>query len=201
MKIPASNSIIASVLAGVLAASVSQPIAAHEFTVAIVGDGSVAGSEAKIAEVVRGFIVAADERDGHLNETSDGHLGGLDVQIRVLPSGAAAEVEELSGVPRDPADIAFLLDPMTSAIGSSEPVLGPKTIIFGPGLLPPPEKREASPFHLRFRALYGRIPTEAAEQGYNAARRIDSAIRPLGGLEPRAVIEAALAGTVEGFSW
>jgi hypothetical protein len=201
MKVRANNPIIASMLIGVFAASISWPAAAHEFTVAIVGDGSVADTEAQVAEVVRGFIVAADERDGHVNETSDGHLGGLDVQIRVLPSGAAAAVEELVGVPKDPADITFLLDPMTLAMSSGEPALRLNTVIFRPGALPPRNKREASSFDVRFWALYGRVPTEAAEQGYNAARRIDSAIRPLGGLEPRTAIEAALAGTVEGIDW
>lgn len=199
MRITTRHRIVASLLIVTLTGGLTQPAAAHEFTVAIVGEGTAADTEARVAEVVRGFIVAADERDGHANETSDGHLGGLDVQIRVLPP--AAEIDELLGFPKDPADIAFLPGPATSVIGVGGTVLGPDTVIVRPGALPPREKREASSFARRFTALFGRAPTEAAEQGYNAARRVDRAIRLHSGLEPRAAIEAALAETEGGIDW
>jgi ABC-type branched-subunit amino acid transport system substrate-binding protein len=50
-------------------------------------------------------------------------------------------------------------------------------------------------------ALFGRGPTDAAAQGYNAARRIDHAIRAAGDLETRAAIRAALAETEGGMDW
>lgn len=173
------------------------PGAAHEFTVAIVGGETVA--DALVAEVTRGFIVATDEHDGHAEETSDGHLGGLDVQIDVLPETAA--VAELVGEPMSPADIAFLLGPEPSAQSVAGSVLSRSTIRFGPGELPTRRLRDASDFAERFGALFGRPPTEPAEQGYNAARRIDLALRSRGGFRNRPAIEAALAESAAGIAW
>lgn len=185
-------------LVAAVAAGGAGPAAAHEFTVAIVGGGSTAA--AQVADVVRGFVVATDERDGHANETSDGHLGGIDVQIRVLPAAAAAGIDALVGSPRDPADVALVLDPEAQATAGAT-AIGPDTIVFAPGTLPPRNSRDASGFAARFRALHGAAPTEAAERGYNAARRIDGAIRRAGGLAPRAAVEAALADTATGTDW
>ncbi|WP_406871938.1 hypothetical protein WHT83_18035 [Aminobacter sp. P9b] len=61
-------------LAFATAMLVAGPAAAHEFTAAIVSFGE--GREARLAEAVRGFLLAADERDGHAGETSDGHRAG-----------------------------------------------------------------------------------------------------------------------------
>ena len=52
---------------------------AHSSTAALLVVGE--DREASLAEAVRGFLLAADERDGHANETSDGHLGGVDVHV------------------------------------------------------------------------------------------------------------------------
>tara|TARA_R110002110_G_scaffold415612_2_gene651722 strand:- start:181226 stop:181828 length:603 start_codon:yes stop_codon:yes gene_type:complete len=200
MKIRRKHALRAFMLIGsVLAAGVAQSAAAHEFTAAIVGSGP--GADALVAEAARGFIVATDERDGHASETSDGHLGGLDVQIRVLPAAAGEAVDALVGMPRDPADIAIFLGqelPGNDGIGT---VLGPDTIIFRAGSLPSRQNREASEFGDRFKVLFGRSPTETAEQGYNAARRVDMAIRRHSGLAPRAAIESALAETATGIDW
>ena len=193
--------IIASAFAGILAGTLVPPVAAHEFTVAIVGDGLAAETATQVAEVVRGFVVATDEHDGHIDETSDGHLGGLDIQIWVLPPEGAAAVNELVGDPSNPADIALLLGPVPSAMGIGDAALGLRTIFVRPGILPPQETREASGFARRFTALFGRAPTLAAAQGYNAARRLDRAIRPLDALEPRLAIEAALIETEGEIDW
>ena len=193
--------IIVSALAGVFVSAHVPPVAAHEFTVAIVGDGLAVDTVAQVAEVVRGFIVATDELDGHIDETSDGHLGGLDVQIWVLPPEGAAAVNELVGVPSDPADIALLLGPVPSAMGIGDAALGLRTIFVQPGILPPQETRQASGFARRFTELFGRAPTLAAAQGYNAAKRLDRAIRPFEALEPRLAIEASLIETEAEMDW
>ncbi|MDO8982322.1 hypothetical protein, partial [Cypionkella sp.] len=80
---------------------------AHSFTAAliVVGDNREAG----LAEAVRGFLLAADERDGHANETSDGHLGGVDVHVLPLPRDAAGLVEDLIGTPTEPGDVVVVL--------------------------------------------------------------------------------------------
>jgi hypothetical protein len=200
MKIRSTHPIAVVLLSvGLLAASGVPPAAAHEFTVAIVGNSPSA--RALVAEAVRGFIVATDERDGHASETSDGHLGGLDVQIRLLSPATAAAIGDLVGNPKDVADIVFLLGLETPGDDASGAAIGPDTIAFRPGALPSNDSRDASGFAARFSALHGHAPSEAAAQGYNAARRIDLAIRPLSGLAPRAAIEASLADTAAGINW
>lgn len=56
-------------------------------------------------------------------------------------------------------------------------------------------------FAARYRHAWGADPSEAAAEGYNAARRLDLAIRPFDGLEPRAALEAALAASEGGIEW
>lgn len=193
--------ITVSVLVSALTTGIASQAEAHEFTVAIIGDGSDATDDAQIADVVRGFIVATDERDGHPSETSDGHLGGLDVQILVVPLSAVAEIDALVGTPSNPADIAFLVGQKQSALATGAAAIGPETVVFELGALPTTEVQTTSGFAGRFTALFGQPPSEAAAQGYNAARRIDHAIRPFGELEPRSAILTALAETESGLDW
>ena len=80
---------------------------AHSFTAALIVAGD--NREASLAEAVRGFLLAADERDAHANETSDGHLGGVDVHVLPLPRDAAALVEGLIGNPTEPGDVVVVL--------------------------------------------------------------------------------------------
>lgn len=180
-----------------ISAGASLPAMAHEFTVAIVGSGATAS--ARVAEVARGVIVAADEQDGHAGETSDGHLGGLDVQITLVPD---AEIPvEMVGTPKTPADIAFILDQEFPREPNIVEVLALDTIVVRPGVLPAREYRAASDFDRRFRMLFGRAPTQLAEQGYNVALRIDLAIRSRDGFEHRPAIEASLAKSAAGIDW
>ena len=79
---------------------------AHSFTAALLVVGE--DREASLAEAVRGFLLAADERDAHANETSDGHLGGVDVHVLPLPRDAAALVEGLIGNPTEPGDVVVV---------------------------------------------------------------------------------------------
>lgn len=200
MRINILQILIRSLLAGwILTAGAGQSAFAHEFTAAIIGGNPV--SDTLVEETVRGFIVATDERDGHPDETSDGHLGGLDVQIRVLPETAADSIDQLVGTPTDPAEIAILLGPERPATERVERVVGPDTILIRPGRLPSRRIRDSSDFGERFRDLFGRLPTDAAAQGYNAARRIDAALRPHAGFSERAALEAALAASSAGIDW
>ncbi len=173
---------------------------AHEFTAAILAAGP--DRETVLADAVRGFLLAADERDGHPNETSDGHLGGVDVQVLALPPGAASKVEGLTGTPKLPPGVVIALGPEADVTKAVATYSG-DSIVFGSGTLPSDWSLATATdsFAVRYQTLYGASPTEAAAQGYNAARRLDLAIRPLDGLEPRAEIEAALARTERGIEW
>ena len=62
-----------------LQALLAQSAQAHEFVVTIRAVG--ADRDLVLADALRGFLLATKERDGHPDETSNGHLGGLDVYI------------------------------------------------------------------------------------------------------------------------
>ena len=173
---------------------------AHEFTAGLL----VAGEEreARLAEAVNGFLLAADERDGHADETSDGHLGGVDVQLLPLPAEAAGQVAGLVGTPRTPPDVLVVIgpEPEGSAATASLAFAG---VVLRPGALPNgwAADNDAGSFAARYRSTYGVAPTEAAALGYNAARRLDIAVRPLDGVAPRAALVASLAETESGTNW
>jgi hypothetical protein len=189
----------ARALAGVAATAAilaANAAAAHEFTAALYMTGEM--REARLAEAVNGFLLAADERDGHSDETSDGHLGGVDVQVLPLPVAAAGRVSGLVGTPRNPPGVVVVFGP-----GPEPADLDPDSVVLRPGALP---DSWASPdrsgsFAARYRDAYGVMPTVAAAQGYNAARRLDLAIRPLDGITPRAGLISALGETDSGVDW
>jgi hypothetical protein len=187
-------------LAAFVTSVVANTAAAHEFTAALFMGGQT--SSVSLAEAVNGFLLAADERDGHANETSDGHLGGLDVQILPLPVDATGQVVGLVGTPQIPPDVVVLMGgeglPPDSLAGE---MTGGLEIQIG---MLPDNWRDAGPtdsFAARYQNAFGAPPTEAAAQGYNVARRLDAAIRALGGLSPRASLDRILADSENGMTW
>lgn len=188
-------------LGGALALALSAGAArAHEFTAAILAVGE--GREARLAEAVKGFLLAADERDGHAAETSDGHLGGVDVQVLPLPPEAAGRVEGLVGAPKEPPGVVLVLGPEPEA-GRARAEAGAAGIVLGAGALPSGWADSGDPdsFAARYRRAWSAEPGAAAAEGYNAARRLDLAIRPSGGLTPRAAVVEALASSEGGIEW
>ncbi len=175
--------------------------AAHEFTAALLAYGPDA--EVRLVDAVNGFLLAADERDGHANETSDGHLGGVDVQILPLLRGDVTRVRGLIGSPSDRPDVVVLLNPAVDSAAAR--ALWPDAIVLRAGTLPPrtvwTDRTRPDGFAAGYLAAFGTAPTPAAAQGYNEARRLDLAIRPLDGLRPRQDIEEALAETAGGIDW
>lgn len=77
------------------------PVSAHSFKVALVA--TVSGPMAGPGKQARdGFMLATTERDGHPDQESDGHLGGLDVYVTLIdprhsPASARASVRNLIG--------------------------------------------------------------------------------------------------------
>ncbi len=59
------------------------PALAHRFNVALVIPLSKAAS-VQGRQIRKGFMLATTERDGHPDQESDGHLGGLDVYVAVI---------------------------------------------------------------------------------------------------------------------
>ena len=189
-----------SVLAVAVWMALSGNALAHAFTAAltVVGDNR----EASLAEAVRGFLLAADERDGHANETSDGHLGGVDVHVLPLPRDAAGLVEGLIGNPTEPGDVVVVLGTEPAA---SEAVLKyqSNSTVLLQVLLPVgwDSVEGTDRFVARYRLAYGTAPSVMAATGYHAARRLDVAIRPLDGVMPRAALEDAWRSTGSGLPW
>lgn len=174
----------------------------HGFSVGMLARGDRA--EARLASAVHGFLVASAERDGHPQETSDGHIGGLDVDVVPLPEDAAAGITGLKGTRPARLDLLVILGP-----GATKPEPGrftgftSETIVLRPGRLPESwaEADGAESFATRFRAAFGAAPDRAAAEGYNAARRIDLAVRPLGGVSDRAQLVRSLGETDGGIDW
>lgn len=176
--------------------------AAHEFTTAILSVGE--DREVRLAEAVRGFLLAAAEHDDHAGRTSDGHLGGVDVNILPLPVGAATKVDSLNGEPAAIPDVVVVIGPETKAVPAMAEAAS-NSAVLRPGTLPAHAVWASAgtddSFAARYRRAYGTMPTEAAAEGYNAARRLDLAIRPLDGTEPRDELARALAKTGAGITW
>lgn len=161
------------VLTSLLAAS---PAAAHSFRLGLAAPFS--GPEAAAGrQALDGLRLATRERDGHPDETSDGHLGGLDSYLVPLDS-VAADAGEL----RRQAE-AMGLDIVTVAapVQGLEAALGGAPVAFCPpraGLaLAGPE---AAQFAAGFREAFGYDSTPAAARGYIAGRAVDAAVRALG---------------------
>ena len=168
---------------------------AHEFTAGLHVSGP--GSDTRRAEIIAGFLLAADERDGHPGETSDGHLGGVDVQVLPLPRGSGTGVPGLFGNPLESPDVVVMFD----AASLSALDVAPGTPVVEVGKLPPDQDWQQSDFATRYLATYGSPPTRDAAQGYNEARRLDLAIRPLDGLSPGPEFATAIASSEGGLEW
>ncbi len=197
-----AGAIVAGVTAGLIGASLATAAAAHEFTAALMVHGP--DREARLAEAVNGFLLAADERDGHAAETSDGHLGGVDVQILPLPRDATGGVTGLVGSPSDQPDVFVIF-------GTGESAPNPPSgfsshaILMVPGTLPEAaewrDTSDADGFAARYQNEFGQAPTEYAAMGYNAARRLELAIRPQDGFVNIDEIASAIAETAGGITW
>ncbi len=163
-------------LAGMLAALfIANAAAAHEFTVVLIVP------EAAQQAARQAFLLASSERDGHPDETSEGHLGGLDSQLEIIAPGMALPTAQIVVAiapatlpPTGPGTWAFSL----AAIGARE-----RSLFLGGG---------DSSFAARHAARYGMPPDATATRTYVAARLIDKAVRAQGGADDPRALAAAL---------
>ncbi len=168
---------------------------AHSFNVALVIALSEP-SEAKREQIRDGFLLATKERDSHLDETSDGHLGGLDVHLHLAHG---ADIEAL--LERNAIDILVAIGRAVSIKAMRRLAASSQTILTAPGRTPIPDfagaGRDDQPpalkaFLAAFEKEFGYRASPCAALGYNAARRIDAAVRPLGGVADKAALRRAL---------
>jgi hypothetical protein len=157
------------------------PAWAHSFdTIFVV---PLSGSQAAAGKQARdGFMFAARERDGHPNETADGHLGGLDVFLLIVDSTAGegevvAKLRELTGGAADdtPRVVAppALLEPIRGQISEIELL----AIDLTTAVHAETRTMDGRLFSTAFEDDLGYAPTQAVYAGYAAARQIDAAVR------------------------
>ena len=163
---------------------------AHSFSVALIAGADAASDQVQSA--VNGFLVASAENDGHSAETADG-----DVFLTPLPAARASDISGLIGQTFEQYDFAILLGDATIEI--TEQGVGSETVIVRAGVLPAPAQRTR--FGQTYRNRFETVPRDTAAQGYNAARRIDQAVRALGEAAQSEDLRAAVAATANGISW
>lgn len=159
----------------------SDPALAHSFDAVFVVP--VSGPQAEAGKQARdGFMFAARERDGHPNETADGHLGGLDVFLLIVDASAGegevvAKVRELAK--RSADDVAWIVAAakLLAAIGPQ--VSGAETVVIDLFAATRAEIRTMNgrSFSAAFESDFGYAPTPAVFAGYAAARQIDTVVR------------------------
>ena len=184
----------------ILGASI--PAKAHSFNVALVlSTSDTATSEGR--QFRDGFMLATTERDAHPDMESDGHLGGLDVYVSIiaveekLPADIARQIE------RDEIDIVIPFLPESSVMKIGALLAGQRALLLQPGRSPFSQTAQGAvaAFRLSFEKSYGRPPGPAAGQGYNAARRIDQAVRLQEGVGDRAALRRSFVDSRQSFNW
>ena len=203
-RLPTCRSVVAAIGIALTAVLTATPkvASAHSFVVTL--DATAAAEPLSLASAIQGMRVAASERDSHAAETSDGHLGGIDLFIRVQPEDAAEGIIWLKGAPTTAA---------TVIVNFSGPDVAPSrraddaTLVITPGALPPAEiwtgnaLSSTTSFAARYHAVYGSAPDRQAAQGYNAALRIDRAVRDSGGVHDIEALREALDRSTGGIDW
>ena len=189
-----------SVVAATLWIALTGIASAHSFTVGLLVVGE--DVDASLAEAVRGFLLAADERDGHANETSDGHLGGVDVQLLPLPRDAAGLVEGLFGTSDEPTDVVIVIGAEPAASDAARAYASASTVLRQFVLPDGWDSADGTDgFVSRYRLAYGAAPGVMAGTAYHSARRLDAAVRPLDGVVPKEALLNAWRSTESGLSW
>ncbi len=182
----------------------AQPALSHEFIVALRAVG--VEQETILTDALRGFLLATAEQDGHADETSNGHLGGLDVYILPQSDGFATRFPDLKTAPGERPDITVVIGP-SDAVAAEIEKTGAESVVISPGTLSSAnswradETQKPGSFAARYASAYSQPASRWAAEGYNAARRLDAAIRPLGGVSNQAALERGFADSADGIQW
>lgn len=172
-------------LALILSAPLAPPALAHEFNLLLLAPATA--SPAEVDNMRTAFLIASHERDSHPDETSEGHLGGMDVQLTLARMGEAP-------VATDPDFVAAPLAGAGDAQVAALAAPGDAVIVDGATVarIAPGERPDLAPFADRFLAQTGHAPDGAALGAYRAARIVDLAVRPLGAVDDRNGLRRAL---------
>jgi hypothetical protein len=166
----------------------ASPALAHEFELLLLAPPNA--SEATLDQMRTAFLIASHERDSHPDETSEGHLGGMDVQLTLARLGEAAATEDLAFVvaplaaPDDEAVVSLAAPGGAVVVDSAHLSALPPALDHGNATLPP--------FADRFRAETGQDPGPEALAAYLGARLVDLVVRPLDSVDDREALRTAL---------
>jgi hypothetical protein len=175
---------------------------AHRFDIVLVIPLSD-GVSTQGQQILDGFMLATAERDSHPDQESDGHLGGLDVYVTVI-DGEGDVTADIARVTAR-GEVAIV-----AAFGTQTTLSLIKRLLDGKGiaLLPPGQSPFSEPglpavaaFISAYEKKYGIGPSSDAARGYNAARRIDTAVRAQGGADDTASLLRNFGETAQGFAW
>ncbi len=197
MAFPAKATYLLLSVFGVLSAAAAAR--AHQFEMFLIVPHSVeAAVEGR--DMRDGFMLATRERDSHADEVSDGHLGGLDVFVTVIDADKSADI--VHRVRQSGIDIVAVLVSEDRRPSIKARLEGSDAAVLLPGRTP--FTQGDSPAVLAFIAAfareYVRKPTAQAAQGYNAARRIDVAVRAQGGTDDRSLLRQSFSETEGDFA-
>ncbi len=189
----------AIVMAGALLTS---PAFAHSFNVALVI--ALSGEQEEAGRQFRdGFMLATTERDAHANQESDGHLGGLDVYVSLLDVNGIGQDAILEFARQN--DIDIVIGPWgAETLSLSENALaGQGGSLLSPGSVPQVDGEgvNVAAFGENFERAYGVVPGADATQGYNAAQRVQIAVREQAGVGDFEALARSFAETAGGFDW
>ncbi len=152
---------------------------AHSFRLALLLPET--GPDRQLArQALDGLLLATRERDAHEGETSDGHLGGLDVHISVVdtasgPVSVRTALKQL--IDRDLQIVAGLMAGKLEDLVRETLQDTPAYVIVSPD---PPAAIDAA-FGSAFEAMFGYPASRNAWVGYCTGRVIDEAVRELAG--------------------
>ena len=159
----------------------------HSFNVAL-----VLPDTAQAKQIRQGFMLATTERDSHPDEESDGHLGGLDVYVRQVttPENLDADIVVLLGTQQTNALFANQINQNNIAIlkASTTQILDPANT-------------GVARFISSYKKAYGSPPGAPAARGYNAARRIETAVRQQGAADNKNLLSSSFKQTATDFKW
>ncbi len=178
-----------AVLAAACLLALAPAALAHSFNVTMLVP---IDSSDRRGDAIEAFLLASGERDAHANEESDGHLGGLDVYLEVIVVDHLAFPPDIAGMEGAPDIVVDLANALNGQGFEDMPGGAGPVMVKIPALTPEDERAYLpsgpAPFSVRFEARTGRAPGEIATLAYVAARRIDEAVRALGGVDERAAL-------------
>lgn len=178
-------------LLAILLTASTGPVLAHSFSLGLIIPLSGLQLESG-QQTLDGFLLATTEEDSHPDETSDGHLGGLDSHVFKIDSEVESSLllESLEALvqSREPIFVTGLLSTDTAKLvaGSlrqgSSVFFDPSESLLWKNAASRPnavQTMNGSSFSAKFKDSYGYVPTPEVIRGYIAARLIAATVRSL----------------------